>query len=278
MVISKPNFHSLYLASFISLLFVAPRSFGEPGYSWTKKLTPRVFKSKNKQAIATTEYTATANITIDLSNIEGNISIKSWEQNKIILDAIKTGTEEELAATSIAVTQKDTTISITSKVKENEPAAAVDYTVMVPVGSSLKISNASKGDIKIRQIRGTISAVTEHGSIEIYDTVGSVTAKSNDGSLRIKQKNIAQPNTLFLEALNGNVKLSLPKRINADIQAKTYKGMVTSTIPITLSPQTLVLNKDTWNDMRKEVRGTLGTGGAPIIIDVSKGNIILDEY
>lgn len=280
MLMCKLNFYRTYLVVFTCFIFLAQQSHAaaESGYSWTKKFTPRAFKTKNKQAIPTTEYTVTTNITIDVTNVEGNISIKSWEQNKIILDAMKTGTEEELAATTISVNQKDNTITIASKIKENETASTVDYTIMVPIGSSLKITNSSKGDIKIRQIRGTVNAMTEHGSIEIYDTVNSVTAKTNDGSIRIKQKNITQPNTLFLETLKGDVKLFLPKRLNADIQAKTFKGMVNSTIPVTLSPQTLVLNKETWNDMRKEVRGTLGTGGAPIIIDVSKGNIILEEY
>lgn len=275
MLLSKSYFYQLCTTLLLSSFVIGAEQQPE---SWTKRMTPRVFKSKSKQVAATQEYTVTEKSTLELTNFQGTIVVKSWEQNKVILDAVKSGTEDELSATTINVNQKNNNITIETKIKEGCPEAAIDYTLMVPVGISIKVSNTNKGDIKIKQIRGAVHAKTEKGSIDISDTVGTVRASNNNGPIKLKQKNIVQPNTIFLETLKGDVQLYVPKKINADIQAKTFNGSITSTIPVTLSPYTMLLNKDNWKARQNDVLGLLGIGGAPIIIDVSKGNITLEEY
>jgi hypothetical protein len=71
----------------------------------------------------------------------------------------------------------------------------------------------------------------------------------------------------------------LPRETRAQLLAKTTQGTITSEHPVTLTPVTRVINKETWEFLKKNVEGTLGglKGGAPINLEATKGNIVIKE-
>ena len=146
---------------------------------------------------------------------------------------------------------------------------------MIPKTASVKVSVKQQGCIKIKKVEGAVVAKTYQGDINIHGTVESVTAKTTYGTIKIKVKELPATSSLFLEAFKGYVELTLPHLINANLTARTAQGTVTSTVPITTTPQTIVLNKESWARFKKEALGTLGQGGAPITIEATKGNITI---
>ena len=83
--------------------------------------------------------------------------------------------------------------------------------------------------------------------------------------------------TLPLESLvhitstKSNVVIALPSQINATLTAKTEFNMINSEHFIMLNPMTILLNKQTWNRLQKEVYGMIGNGGTQIVLTAYNG-------
>lgn len=236
------------------------------------------FTRAHVETLPAKEYKVSANSTLEIRNIKGSINVKSWDhESKIALDVVKKGTEQALHDTTIGIVHKESNLIITTY-SSSPHIATIDYTLMVPQNAQLSTVSTEKGDIKIKQVRSSMRVTASEGNIEISDSVQSVIAKTNKGYIRVRQRTLTEPSSLFLETLQGNVYLSLPRNTNALLQARTQNGTITSEQPITLNTITTKLNKEFWNSIKSDIKGILGDGGAPITIDVTKGTIALTQY
>lgn len=233
---------------------------------------------KAEQETITKEYPIDSKSIISISNTEGSVTIKPWNQQKLTIEATKKGTEDALKATTIACRASGAEASITTRVGHDQKSASVDYTIMVPEDATISISQ-TKGPVKIKGILGTADVSVQEGSIDIIDTTQTVSAKTGKGDIKVKQKKFDEPHSIFLESLNGNIVLHVPRETRASLNAKTGNGTIISDHPVTLAPITLKLNKTGWDRLKKEVEGSLGSKeGAPITLVASKGNITIKEY
>ena len=115
--------------------------------------------------------------------------------------------------------------------------------------------------------------IRTRGFITVTDANAVLNAQTRDGMKVIQNK--MKPNTsMFLQARYLN--LYVPSQTNAHLYAETTRGMITSEIPITLSPVTTRLTKEIWQAFKRNVTGTLGNGGATIRIDAG-GNVQIHE-
>jgi len=268
--------------------------------------------SKQKQEIIHKELTLEKKGTLSIDNIYGNIQIKTeWSLNSIILKAckrvskkentqdIEIDVENQLAANKIA---------IKTKYKNEKSTGIVDYELIVPNNITVNL-NTKKGDIKIKRVQGKIKASSDKGDIKILDAKGSIRAHAQQGNIAISQsvgnidaktkygnisilqsskslhatthtgaikvdcKKIPSIGSVYLTSNSGNISLSLPSKTNADIKAQTHRGLLTCEHFITLKPQSVLLNKKTWDRFKREVDGTIGTGESVIKISSNSGNI-----
>jgi DUF4097 and DUF4098 domain-containing protein YvlB len=130
-----------------------------------------------------------------------------------------------------------------------------------------------KGNIALYNPQGRIKAETNNGNISIFDAQSSVIADTQTGSIEMFAREVPSTSTIKLATVSGNIMLHLPPDVNADLQASTKQGTVTSDHFITLKPQTTQLNKYTWKRIQKQVDGTIGSGEAQIKLSSVKSNI-----
>ncbi|HVW99952.1 MAG TPA: DUF4097 family beta strand repeat-containing protein [Candidatus Babeliaceae bacterium] len=235
------------------------------------------FKATNEERLAQ-EYPLASQAIVELHGLQGDITVKAWNKKKIMVEAIKYGSSAACSNTHISITPENNHITITSSyVDKLGPTAYINYTVLVPQRCNLRLYNG-KGNTTIYDIHGTIFSQTERGDTNVHDATESVTVKNSQGSIHLDQKKFTDEDSIFLETGKGSIYLSIHRSINANLHAKTRLGTVTSEIPITTFSQTVKLNKETWNNWKRSVKGALGQGGAPITIDVTKGNIVIKEY
>ncbi len=232
-----------------------------------------------EQEHITKEYQIDTGSAIVITNTDGSITIKPWDQQKIMIEATKKGSAEELKATTLSCKSFGSDATITTRVAQDQKSAAVDYTIMVPEETKIRIVQ-TKGPVKIKGVRGNLDVSVQDGEIDIIDATNIVTAKTGKGDIKIQQKKFGPKESLFVETLKGTITLHLPRETQAQLHAKTGAGSITSDHPVTLAPITVKLNKDGWDRLKKDVEGTLGggKGGAPITLETSKGNILIKEY
>lgn len=203
---------------------------------------------------------------LSLTALVGNVTITSWNQPTIFIEAELSGKANALKATSIELKTSDTNpvkqVHITTTLKNgSETAAKAEYTIMVPYYVQLKI-DMQKGDLLIKHVEAPTRAFVQEGKIDLI------------------LKQMTGDSSFLIETGRGNITLLAPRNLNAHMRAHTISGTVTSELPITTFPKTILLNKDMWNQIKKEAEGMLGDGNSssPITLETAKGNIMLKEY
>ena len=230
---------------------------------------------RSKKDILSAEYTVQKNSIISLTNNDGSIEIKTWKKDAMMIEAKKIGKEKELPNTTFSVDTEGRDVTITTESLTQSAPLTINYTLIVPEDSSLIIKNDS-GTIQIKDVQGDIDAQTLVGDIIVENGTNDVHARAPKGSITVEQNKLDHRSSIFLEAYRS-VTLKISPKINANLNAKTLKGKITSDFYITLDPITTKLNNGSWKRIKQEIKGTIGSGGAPITIDVTKGNVILLE-
>lgn len=278
---------------------------------------PRLF-IKTEEIKTTKEYALNPDAVIKIKNTHGSIIFKTSSEPKIIISTHMQGTPEEIKQITSNQQIKPTEAVITTEQKLSDSKARLDYEIIIPETVTLKLATTEMGDIQVSHFKGKINKIqiidngnitlsdihspvhalitnngniavinphdalhnimVTRGNIDITDSVNSVIAKTNRGSITVKQKIFHEPFILFLETSRGNISVSVPQKLNAHVHMTTQKGAVSSTFPITLKPITMKINTESWSQLRRNIEGIIGNGGAPITLDVAKGNIVLDVY
>lgn len=299
-----------YFTRFYFIFFFLSFQFFGLNASWI----PRFF-IKKEQIKTNKTYDLSNNIAIKIKNINGSITIKENSEPQLELETVKSGTEQELKNSEVSVKIKPNEIFIFAE-KKTEDYANIDLVIKIPKENNIKLIQTDQGSIIVENFNGSIgniiidkgnltlispsqinsininngniiinnpkinlqNIIVDKGNIEIFDSTNSVIAKTNIGHIKLKQKIFKEPNTIFLETNKGNISLNLPPKLQAHIRFRTLKGIINSVYPITFKSITMKLNDDNWGQLKKNIEGIIGNGGAPITLDVSKGNILLDIY
>jgi len=222
------------------------------------------------------EYPLPLDGKIELTNLYGDVKISTWHQPKVMLQATKKASEKTLAQTKIAIQPTTNTLTIKTEQPENGNAW-VCYTLIVPHTASIYVNNTEQGNIKIRQSEGNIFANTKYGDIKLINNIGTIHAQTDYGSIMAKLIEFTKHSSLLLKAHTGSVTIYAPRSLNAQLDAKTTNGMITSELMVTLESRTTMLSPDFWKHISKEVQGVIGSGEAPITINVTKGDIAIKE-
>ena len=278
-----------------------------------KKIYNYVLPTKLHQEVVYEEYNPKKITHFSLKNIQGNITITSDSKtDKIFLKATKKAPEPELLnQLTFTHTIKGQEFSINTAF--NDINGFIDFEIIVPHSIALNVStqegtvtikdpqaptqaNTQKGSITINNakssihatthIKGTIilnncqgpiTAQTNSGTIIINDAHSNVVAQTNNGSIQMFAREISSTSTIKLATVSGSILLHLPPDTNADLQAYTKQGTITSDHFITLKPQTTQLNRTAWKRLQKQVDGILGSGEAHITLSSVKSDIKLLE-
>ena len=127
--------------------------------------------------------------------------------------------------------------------------------------------------VHIKNCEGSLAAKTTNGAINLKNCTNSVKAESVGGKIALSCKTLAPTHHIKLESVKSSITLSLPKQADATVQANTASGTITSDHAICLKSQTCKLNNSSWQQLQRNIEGTLGQGGAHIALNSNKGNI-----
>lgn len=143
--------------------------------------------------------------------------------------------------------------------------------------NSIDACTQEKGAILFNNPHARIKAQTHNGNITILDSYHSVVASTENGNIKWHAKEVPSTSIINLASISGTISAHVPTEVNAELQAYTERGTITSDHLITLKPFTTQLNRQAWRRLQKEVEGTLGSGEAQIKLSSVKSDIKLLE-
>ncbi len=110
-----------------------------------------------------------------------------------------------------------------------------DIEVEVPVKTNL-ILRAMKGDLMVEGVDGEIEATAMAGSIALTNVSGSVVAHASNGRIAATVARVTPDRPMAFTSLNGNVDVTLPPAVKADLKLGSNRGDVFSDFDVQLKP------------------------------------------
>ena len=107
----------------------------------------------------------------------------------------------------------------------NHPA---DLVITVPRRSSLELKCMNNGDIDVEQVEGEIDANNLNGKVTLKNVSGSVIAHSLNGAVLVTLDRIDAAKPMSFSTLNGEIDVTLPSNLKANVVMKTDHGEIYS--------------------------------------------------
>lgn len=201
---------------------------------------------------------------IYFENMHGDLEIIGWEKNTVEINAKKAGTDSQLRQTDIEIKKKGNDLSIKTYFPRGDVKNVfVDFELRVPEKILFKEIKIQKGDLSSIQIYGELKALIAEGKIDIEDFSGTCDLTTEEGTIVARIFESKKDDNLFFKTTNGDIRIYLPPQLNAQIDAETHEGDISSDFILEEKMETPL---KTWKE-------TFGTGEAKIHLKSWKGKI-----
>jgi DUF4097 and DUF4098 domain-containing protein YvlB len=225
-------------------------------------------------------FDARPGATFTLDNVNGHVTVTSWDQARIRVHAVKTVSRADdargaLNELRIEMTPHDGGVTVHTIYPKHSGSGFLDflagnwmgsdekveYDVNVPRSMSLELETTN-GRIEVDGVSGTLKAETTNGQVELARCAGSVDASTTNGSVKAELLTVDRARTNRLSTTNGKIVLKVPPSLAAEIDASTTNGSIESELPVT-----------THTIGRHSLRGTINGGGASLRLRTTNGSI-----
>lgn len=211
---------------------------------------------------------------VELSNINGNVTVVAADTNEVKVDAIKRGSDpERLKRCRIEASASSDVISIKTEYDRdgwffahNNNNASVDYTLTVPRNTRLDKLSLVNGGLKVTGVTGDLHASLVNGGAMVNDVAGAVDVSSVNGGVDITLNSPVK--RARLHSVNGGVTLTVPSDLQAEVKAGTVNGRIRNDFGLTVNRG---------RHVGSSMRGRLGSGAISIDLNTVNGGITLQR-
>lgn len=218
-----------------------------------------------------------------LTNTNGHITVRSWDQPRIRVHAVKhvesrddDTARDAMKALTFAMSQPNGGLRIDTKYpKRNDGILewiagtsvnlSVTYEVTVPRTMDLQIENTN-GAIEASDVRGSHKIETTNGRITLARCAGDVDAETTNGSIEADLMTVTVGRGMRLETTNGSIHARLPRTLAARVDAANTNGSIETDLPVTTSG----------TQSKHALRGTINGGGAELRLRTTNGSIHIE--
>ncbi len=208
-----------------------------------------------------------ANGSVSLDNVNGSVEITGWNKNEVQIDAVKSASDQQkLNDMKIEVNGGGNSVEIkTTYAKHfmNNNPGGVHYTLHVPENARIDKINLVNGSLAVQKLTGGINASLVNGKVQASDLTGTADLATVNGTIEADYNSLTSVREIKLKSVNGSINLRLPQSPNADVDASTVNGGITTDFPLQV--------KGHW--VGKNMTGTLGSGGVHIELNNVNGSI-----
>lgn len=158
-----------------------------------------------------------------------------------------------------------------------------EITVQVPVETSLKLRTVNGGNIVVENVSGDVDVDNTNGAVTLTHISGSAVAHALNGRVVVTLDKVNPSKAMSFSSLNGNVDVTLPADVKANVKMKTDNGEIYSDFDVKLdasSRQPIV--EDNRNGrgryrvrMDHAVTGTINGGGPELQFTTFNGTIFI---
>lgn len=197
------------------------------------------------------EITVPAGTRVKLGSVSGNVRVE--------------GTRAEVEASSVSGN-----VGVTDAVGLTSVTSVSGDVSVSRVNGDLALTSVS-GDVLARAIEGDIRASSVSGDIELRDVRSrSVVAKTTSGDIDFAG-GVTRGGRYEFHAHSGDVTLTVPADVGAEVSMSTFSGSLESDFPVTLG------GTGTRRRTSRDMSFTLNDGGARVTIETFSGDVRIER-
>ena len=221
------------------------------------KLPSRIssFFSRNKEEIIHKEFNHIKKL--ELLCEHGDVSIKTWKQPCVLVELRKKGSELFLQSVTLQCSSKDNILQVSTSMTDASLSGTLTLQIFVPETLPIKVAT-TENNISIENLSGAIDAQTTYGAINIFEGTNTVIAKTTQGNILVQRLSMQTEHSLNIATQHGNITVAVPQSMNCDIQAQSLHGKIQSDLFITLRPPTMLLNDETFKELKHNIHAIIG--------------------
>jgi hypothetical protein len=191
---------------------------------------------------------------VKVTVLNGSIAVKGYDGQEVLIEANQRG---------VQISESENEVRV-----QPSPTSPVDLRLSVPAKTSLQLKCTNGGNIQVEGVEGEIEANGINASVTLRQISGVVLAHSLQGRVLVQMNKVTAGKPMSFSALNGDVDVTLPADLKADVKLQTTTGTIHSDFPITLRGET---------GMRigEKLTGTINGGGPELQLTTLNGSLYL---
>lgn len=216
-------------------------------------------------------YSFNSNGRIDISNINGSITVEAWDNPQIKLEYVKVSDERErLADVDVKIEAGQDNFRVKAdyvkrKNNWNKGKLYVEFRLMVPRNAVLDEVSSVNGNVKISDMTNKVEASAVNGNISAKNLSGELNISTVNGTINAELTQMKAGSEVDLSTVNGTVNLYLPAYVDAVFSGNTVNGSINTDFGLTV--------KKSKYGSSSSLSGTLGGGSSKVNLSSVNGTI-----
>jgi DUF4097 and DUF4098 domain-containing protein YvlB len=223
--------------------------------------------------------------------VSGSITVKGADVKEIIVEARARNESERgegraqgmkhipMTSTGLNIEAENNQVRIST----DSVQRTVDLVITVPVHTSLSLHTVNDGNIFVTGVDGELDVNDVNGEVDLKNISGSVVAHALNGHVMVTFNRIDPQKPMAFSSLNGDIDVTFPADLKANVNLRTDNGEVYSDFDVKLianAPQQTVEDERGKGGkyrvkVDKSVRGTINGGGPEMQFKNFNGNIYI---
>jgi DUF4097 and DUF4098 domain-containing protein YvlB len=235
---------------------------------------------------------ATRPVNLRAHLVSGSITVKGADVKEITVEARVRHDEGQHEGSRAAgmkrIPMTSTGLNIEAennqvRISTDSVQRTTDLTITVPVHTSLSLHTVNDGNIFVSGVDGELDINDINGEVDLKNIGGSAVAHALNGHVVVTFNRIDPQKPMSFSSLNGDIDVTFPADIKANVSLRTDNGEVYSDFDVKLTanaPQQTVQDDRSKGGkyqvkVDKSVRGTINGGGPEIQFKNFNGNIYI---
>jgi hypothetical protein len=230
---------------------------------------------------------------LEVGIVDGSITVIGYEGKDIIIEtkekdrgerqrnqhtrdgmqSLSTGRRADIQAN-----ENNNTVTV-----EGEAGRETNLVLKVPQGdAALKLQTVNNGDILVSNINGDLELTNTNGGIKATGISGSVVANTVNGNVIVAFKSIDPKAAMAFTTLNGNVDVTFPPSLKANVKLKSDRGDIFTDFDVvaeehkpTVSTKSTPKGKMYSLKVEDWVYGKINGGGPQLMMKNMNGNLYI---
>lgn len=219
-------------------------------------------------------YPFSANGRVSVSNVNGSITIETWDRNEVKLDYVKTAEDRErLVAFRVEIDAKPDSFRVETDYDQNSSyngrngwknngKSEVQYTLTVPRNAVLNEIETVNGSVSIANAANSTKASSVNGQVRAINLRGAADLSTVNGTVEADFDQLQKGSRISLNTVNGQANLTIPSDANATVKADTVNGSIANDFSLPVRKGQYV---------GKDLYGRIGSGDVQIRLNSVNG-------